>query len=296
VEITFIVIALHINFPEICQKLMEKPKFTDWKIADLTEQWRLVGVAGDLAKKLETYGEYFDEDWEQVVYCLCQTNSWLETKAVAVSKLLNCLRVALVRQAGQKPAPEKWELDDGDVERLEGILEDIRVVTVIETNSIAPPDNSKIKQDAVTRFCKNIHKGLIAKEITFVKDVRDEFYAKRPRDSGGDRQYELTLIKSNTYELTDAIESYLYWYKNDNRLWIYATFTPSQRNKKKILGFLEKNHGPTILESGDCTCGILLSENFTKEHFATASPDAYLDAIDGFYKWLQSALEKLRAV
>jgi hypothetical protein len=301
VEITFIVIALHINFPEICRRVMEKPKFTDWSIADLTELWNLGGVSDDLEKKLEAYGKTFDEEWERVVYCLCQANPWLKAKAVSISNLLNCLRIALGRQDGQKTTTEKLELDAGNVEQLEDIFEDIRVVTVSDdTNPIVTIDTADIKNDTVTVFCRNTHKMLIEKKFKLVDEVSEESYADKPKGYRGDRYYDLTIIsKSDLPKFIDTIECYLRWYKKDKKLKIMATFTPSGRNKKKIRDFLDKNQGFTSIEEdvdGGCTCGILLDEHFPKDHFASVSPDVYLGKIDKFYQWLQSALEKLRAV
>ncbi|MDE5833826.1 MAG: KAP family NTPase [Desulfovibrio sp.] len=104
-QIRFIIIALHLNFPEISRRLMENNKFTSWKLKELDTPWelKLKDRKADL-EALENSSElriYFDEDWEKTVFCLCAQTEWLKRKAWNVSRMTNMSRVTLNRLDGK---------------------------------------------------------------------------------------------------------------------------------------------------------------------------------------------------
>ncbi|MDR2364821.1 MAG: KAP family NTPase [Zoogloeaceae bacterium] len=123
-EARFIVIALNINFPEISRKLMENSNFPAWTLENLDKKWGLQSEGIDFETLKQGFNDLFDEDWEKVVYALCQKNVWLKARANAASILLNALRAALKRDQ------ESAEISETSLSLLDDILEDMRVVSV----------------------------------------------------------------------------------------------------------------------------------------------------------------------
>lgn len=166
----FIIVALHINFPEICARLMERLDFTQWSLASLEEAWDLK-YQGDNEKKLDALqknselGKYFDEDWEKVVYCLCTKSDWLNRNAVNISRILNQLRDVLTdfdgeAEDGEDAEPESDKLSPRSLAVLTDIMESIRVVSLDNELQNASMDNSAQGQDDVTRFCRKVDEKL----------------------------------------------------------------------------------------------------------------------------------------
>jgi hypothetical protein len=229
-EIRFIVIALNINFPEISRRLMENSNFIDWKINKLNKRWELNSEEQEFEEIKDAYGESFDEEWEQVVYCLCQQTLWLKAKASAVSDLLNALRKALKRRSFDKKTLS--------IDLLDTILQDIRVVSV-ENVSGGLVDNSSKKTDTVTVFCKNVHKSLLGKgKINGLPECTDKIYAKQ---YSGCREY---LIKLAEEENEDFRYVGLFWDKDKKELLALVDLRPPSRKKTILRDCIEDNKSP----------------------------------------------------
>lgn len=192
----FIIVALHINFPEICARLMERLDFTQWSLARLEEAWDLK-YQGENEKKLEALqknselGKYFDEDWEKVVYCLCSKSDWLSRNAVNISRILNQLRDVLTDLDSEAEESEEESESDKLSARslavLTDIMESIRVVSLDNELQNASMDSSAQGQDDVTRFCRkvdetlrdqlpNLKSPLAPKDITAYEDDGTRIY------------------------------------------------------------------------------------------------------------------------
>ena len=161
-EIRFIIVALQIDFPEICRAIMRKSNFLQWNFDDLTVKWKLDRKSAhddieSLKKDL-----LFDEEWEQVLYCLCQKSTWLKSQVRNISDLLNNLRNAL-------GAKERKQIDEDKLSNFIGILDSIRIVSVDTESSNQIIDDSNMKNDSISVFCKNMHKAL-AKKIDIICD------------------------------------------------------------------------------------------------------------------------------
>lgn len=165
-EARFIIVALHINFPEICARLMERLDFTQWSLAKLEEAWDLK-YQGENEKKLDALqknselGKYFDEDWEKVVYCLCTKSDWLNRNVVNISRILNQLRDVLTELDNEAEESEDTETESDNLSPralavLTDIMESIRVVSLDNELQSASMDSSAQGQDEVTRFFRKV--------------------------------------------------------------------------------------------------------------------------------------------
>lgn len=67
-EALFIIIALHINFPEISKRLMENSNFMKWSIKNMDFAWNLNAEKIQDEMAALSNNEFFDDDWEKVVF------------------------------------------------------------------------------------------------------------------------------------------------------------------------------------------------------------------------------------
>lgn len=173
-QIRFIIVALHLNFPEISRLLMENNKFTSWNLKESSTTWDLSREeCGNTLNGLENSsdkGAYLDEEWEKVVFGLCAKSPWLKRKAWNVLKLLNMLRKLLNKldTGSEDDAP----LSDAAMEALSGILETITVVSVdtVQDNG----GNEKLKYDNTSRNLKALHRRLAKNNLADVLTMPEE--------------------------------------------------------------------------------------------------------------------------
>ncbi len=206
-EARFIIVGLHINFPEICRKIMEKPNFVQWKEEDLKIPWKLKmdEETNNELNALEK-NEFFDDPWEKVIYRLCVQSSWLKSKVKNVSSLLNRLLVVLNNDEDKNSKI----ISENGMNKLNDILEGIRVVSIdSDTANIQEFDDSSYKTDRVTSFCKKWHENLrnIFPKIVPLPDSNN--YAKKGR------RYEFMLTDNKTEKWFSFL-----WKKSDEKIQI----------------------------------------------------------------------------
>lgn len=84
----FILLGIQISYPKIFRMLTMKSDFTSWNIAFANK----MGLDWDLTQeKLKKVGEneLVDEEWEQITWGLCQSDSYLKSKVYSLLELLN---------------------------------------------------------------------------------------------------------------------------------------------------------------------------------------------------------------
>jgi hypothetical protein len=291
-EKRFIICALNINFPEISKKLMEKPRFTSWNVEELSEPWQLDDLnEANKAKITKSYNDTFDEDWEHVVYCLCQKNSWLKTRAVNISKLLNSLRIAM---AGKKmDRNEKYMLDNIDAMDLRVALDTISVVSADSgksENSIIENAQDKSK-DEITNFFVSLHNAL-SKKITILSSPSP---SSRAIKNEGDSDYILSIDDVIFGENID-FQWGLYWNKDYENLFTYVNIVPMRHGTKKIIrSEIKKNiNNDKITKIAQDEYVYDIDDEFLLEKFTMEDPNNYVDAIVDFYTWFSGLPQKLK--
>lgn len=83
-------VCLQIAYPQIYDRITQEPYYPDWDDAT-ARQFRLKPLTREKLDILEKIEE-FDEMWEQVVYQICQTSTYLMASALNISKLLNLIK------------------------------------------------------------------------------------------------------------------------------------------------------------------------------------------------------------
>lgn len=84
-------VCLQIAYPQIYDRIMQEPCFIDWD-ENTARLFRLQSLPADKKAVLENVAE-FDEEWEQVVYRICQSSgTYMMASVMNISKLLNMIR------------------------------------------------------------------------------------------------------------------------------------------------------------------------------------------------------------
>lgn len=190
-EARFIIVAMYINYPEVCRRLMENPDYTLWDPHKLNLKWKLNLKENEPQLEALKGEEWCNDPWEKTVYCICSQSDWLKSQARNVSTLLN----KLLKVLDQTNEPDK-PLSESSRATLQSLLESIRVVSIdLEQNESVTVDDKSVKTDRVTVFDQNLQNELATRLPKLVPAWSDE-YAKRTEY----RDYEIKL-RQNLGEL-----------------------------------------------------------------------------------------------
>lgn len=211
IEPRFIVVALHINFPEIARRLMERPNFTQWNPDDLNTLWNLDYDKKKDNLKVLAKDNLFNDPWEQVIYCLAADSPWLKTRARNISQLMNNLLVSLGGDAENATS-----MPEAGLVKLQNILKGISVV------SVDPVADTPVKFDT-TDMKKHPATQLFAK---LQDDVSDKLTDK--------------ILPKRQDEIAEMTEDAYYHYKisnmgDDDIAYIEFNWFPSE-DSTKIIG------------------------------------------------------------
>lgn len=87
----FVLLGIQISYPKIFRALTQKNNFTTW---DKSFGSKLGLNPEEIQKKISIFGvsDLLDEEWEQITWGICQTDSFLKSRAFTVIELLNLVR------------------------------------------------------------------------------------------------------------------------------------------------------------------------------------------------------------
>ena len=88
----FAILGIQISYPKLFRLMTQLPDFTKWNKGFANK----FGVEWESVKeKLEKYGDndLIDEEWEQVCWGFCQTDTYLRSRAFSALELMNLLKV-----------------------------------------------------------------------------------------------------------------------------------------------------------------------------------------------------------
>lgn len=227
-EVQCIVVSLYINFHEICHCVMEYNDFLKWNFAELESRWDLKKEDNANALAKVRGNEEFDEEWEQVLFCVCAKSPWLRSRATDISKLMNRLRQAL------KPTSNS-EIGQEGLEALNKILPTIAVVSVDSgTGGTSQLNNSSLQGDACTQFCQNIHRSLEG-FISGMAKCDGKQYAEEQEDGG-----RIYFVDIEDNDIVD--DFYILWQPENGEQCesLYLCFTLFLPQRGKIGAFRKK--------------------------------------------------------
>ncbi len=109
-DILFALVSLQIQYPKVYEALQGDPDFPNW--GEVFEQkWRIPSLVDGEKEKLEKMTE-FDERWEQMLFRFCRHDTFLESRALNISKILNRIkaRIAGTMREGNVGETVEWLL------------------------------------------------------------------------------------------------------------------------------------------------------------------------------------------
>lgn len=283
-QILFTVVALQISFPEIYRRLIERPNFTKWTFAALSRRWQLnlddlTGEEGNIQTDAlaGSYGSDFDEEWEQVLYSLCQGSEWLRTRAANVSKILNLL---LTMQ-------EECESGLG-MQYLQDALDAVHV-TDVETKAPTQERGVGPRGDGITNFCHQVHENLAAclstESIGVGKLDKKSMWAKQ---YGGGRARRYGPHELNAENITSWT---LEWYDG---LTLQLGLRPTRGRTRQFRDHVKKiisSLDPPFSEYGTDTIGVPLPSPASVEMLTVEFAAELADKIADLILKLRDALD-----
>lgn len=172
------VFSIQIAYPYIYRALERNPDFTQWN-SQLADSLKLTAISEEQKKKFEN-NEFFDEEWEQTLYRLCQTDSYLSNRAMQISRLFNNLKSIIEENAN---VANKTDESSGDIS-----IEDV-MTNAIQISSVTSYSDTDEEPKV-----KEIHKS------GFLKNLRDKLHKDLLGYADGDKikiLYKQKAVKSN---------------------------------------------------------------------------------------------------
>lgn len=143
------VFSIQISYPLVYKALEKFPNFIEWG-DNVIEEFKLKKIDKEVKTLIEKT-DLFDEEWEQVLYQLCQSDKFLGNRAAKISKLLNLL-LEIINNYVQE---HRDELDNIS-------LEDIM------TNAIQVSAVTSYSDNETTQKVQEVHKS------TFLRSLKNK--------------------------------------------------------------------------------------------------------------------------
>lgn len=144
--INFAFVCIQIAYPEVYDCLLKENNFLGWD-EETAHEFHLKKIDDDKLLELSNLKE-FDEDWEQVLYRICQKTLFLSGRAQNISRLLNTIRYLI---------PEDKDFGETVTEIIE-----LSAVTTVSSVDVASRDKGKLPKivrkgdDVISSIIKKI--------------------------------------------------------------------------------------------------------------------------------------------
>ena len=109
-DILFALVSLQIQYPKVYEALQGDSDFPAWGEA-FEQKWQIPALKEGEKEKLAAVEE-FDEPWEQMLFRFCRRDTFLESRALNISKILNRIkaRIAGTMRDGNVGETVEWLL------------------------------------------------------------------------------------------------------------------------------------------------------------------------------------------
>ena len=95
--LNYALVAIQISYPKIYQIISENPDFTKWD-NEIAQKENLANIEQNIEEQLNT-SDIFDDDWEKILYRICNKDFFLKQNAYKISLLLNKMKSEIELQA-----------------------------------------------------------------------------------------------------------------------------------------------------------------------------------------------------
>lgn len=194
--LNFALVCMQIAYPYIYNQLNEEPDFKSWN-EKTASKLKLRALTPEEKAALDTADE-FDEEWEKVLFRMCQKETYLSNRAFDISSLLN--RMA--------------ELVDADISLGDAVSSTIELSAVTNLKAFdTPKKTGKINRDNNNyRFLGKVY----SKKYRLVRDILAHHLEQHPDLTIGQLQDQFRIGRNmDTFFMTE--EKYNYYYEHDIR-------------------------------------------------------------------------------
>ena len=141
-QINFALVCLQIVYPLVYNTLLEYPNFLQWGNVDeesnddgktLIKKLSLQELTETEQKKLDKQGEDFDEAWERVLFRVCLKDTYLSSRVVDISRLLNKISSLVPKSESEDIATAIKEHNEAVAETIERLIR-FSAVTNVHTS------------------------------------------------------------------------------------------------------------------------------------------------------------------
>jgi hypothetical protein len=212
--INFALVSIQIAYPLIYKTLSKYPGFDEWN-EKVAIQMNLKPLDQDTIDKLKN-SEEFNDEWEKILFRICESDYYLKRKSLNISRILNTLRNTIQSTKSDDQKSEDDDQSTGSIEDTIASLIKLSSVTHLEANDGQPESDEKISGvlkelgDTVIVHLKNIEEleGIKNRITKQGKKIVYNTYIKLARN---DRVFQLNLKKiDNDYRLTISSEIILF--------------------------------------------------------------------------------------
>jgi hypothetical protein len=216
--VNFALVSIQIAYPPVYRLLVSYPGFDKWdnKVA---LQMNLKELDAQSIEKLKTTDE-FDEEWEQVLFRLCENDHYLKQRALQISRLLNSLKVYII------------EAKSDNVGELIGSLISLSSVTNLEGM------DKPVEEYHQSWFLKEVRWRLIDKMREKIPEIKDwiDVQGKRVQTNAYIKITEsewYRYLNLSSYADHKGVSLEIYWYDDDSAFC---------KNKSELKEELKKYH------------------------------------------------------
>ncbi len=164
-DILFALVSLQIQYPKVYDALVASPDFPKWG-AEFEQTMHLPALKEGEAEKLKTMTE-FDEPWEQMLFRFCRRDTFLEARALNISRILNRIK-ARIEAANANGGSESV----GDT-----------VEWLLRLSAVTNVKSEPAQQSTVVNFNRS----------EFLKDMRWHTLVMREVNAKGNRLWDASL-------------------------------------------------------------------------------------------------------
>lgn len=141
-QVNFALVCLQIIYPLVYNTLLEYPNFRQWGNENgdsngdgktLIKKLSLQELTEAEQKKLDKQGEDFDEPWERILFRVCLKDSYLASRVVDISRLLNKISMIIPKVPNDDEATAAREHDDAVADTIERLIRFSAVTNVHAT-------------------------------------------------------------------------------------------------------------------------------------------------------------------
>lgn len=249
--VNFALVSIQIAYPKIYNILNLHSGFTKWNDATAI-QMNLAEIGEDIKNRLEKLVE-FDEEWEQVVYRICETDFYLKQKAIHISELLNCIRLEIENSHKSENASDQHNTTMNAVEDYV-----LRIIKLSAVTNLEAHDNQEVHYHQST-LLKNVRWAL----IDSLRQARPDL-SQQIRENSARVQVNAPIAITDGFVVNLSSSSH----KGQIRLKINRDFYFCRSSHNTISDYLISRGAQDILQEAEQTYHSIVDKYANYEYFS----------------------------